>query len=76
MTLGRKCKPCFGDHRDGHGNRVCSDCMDEHYCACNSCGEMWHEDRIYFDEEQGGLCLGCSGDGSGDGSDGSDNDQA
>ena len=68
---GDKCKPCFGNRCDRNGSRVCRECMDQHYCACNSCGEMWHEARMTFDEEQGGLCSWCSGVGS-DGSDNSD----
>ena len=57
--LGRKCKPCFGNRRDGNGSRVCRDCMDQHYHACSSCGGMYHEEDMVYVQDQGGTCTGC-----------------
>lgn len=57
------CGEYFDDSFDmletSDGEEVCECCASDYYRECEECGELVHEDHIYWDDDDRPLCRSC-----------------
>jgi hypothetical protein len=71
----QECSECGHWYRETFetvdGDQVCQECRDEHFCHCESCQELFPNDRVMFNEDADQyFCESCGEDyenGSGEG---------